>query len=99
MSSDDNICVDECVDVIAVEENVKAVTRNNCERKLRIGTWNFAGLCSEHKQEVGQVLEKLNLDVVAGQESWERDGSVVSVDRYKWFGKPRNNQKSEGSAF
>ena len=47
---------------------------------------------SERKQkEVGQVLEKLNLDVVAGQESWERDGSVVSVDGYKWFGKPRNN--------
>ena len=22
------------------------------------------------------------------------DGSVVSVDGYKWFGKPRNNQKS-----
>ena len=86
---------DECVDVIAVEEKVKAVTRNKCERKLRIGTWNFAGLCSERKQkEVGQVLEKLNLDVVAGQESWERDGSVVSVDGYKWFGKPRNNQKS-----
>ena len=86
---------DECVDVIAVEEKIKAVTGNKCERKLRIGTWNFAGLCSERKQkEVGQVLEKLNLDVVAGQESWERDGSVVSVDGYKWFGKPRNNQKS-----
>ena len=37
------------------------------------------------------MLEKLNLDVVVGQESWERDGSVVSVDGY---GKPRNNQKS-----
>ena len=83
---------DECVDVIAVEEKVKA---NKCERKLRIDTWNFAVLCSERKQkEVGQVLEKLNLDVVAGQESWERDGSVVSVDGYKWFGKPRNNQTS-----
>ena len=46
------------------------------------------------QKEVGQVLEKLNLDVVAGQELWERDGSVVSVDGYKWFGKPRNNQKS-----
>ena len=32
------------------------------------------------------MLDKLNLDVVAGQESWERDGSVVSVDGYKWFG-------------
>ena len=28
------------------------------------------------------MLEKLNLDVVAGQESWERDGSVVIVDGY-----------------
>ena len=62
---------------------------------LRIGTWNFAGLCSERKQkEVGQAVEKLNLDVVAGQESWERDSSVVSVDGYKWFGKSHNNQKS-----
>ena len=44
--------------MIAVEEKVKAVTGNKCERKLRIGTWNFAGLCSERKQkEVGQVLE------------------------------------------
>ena len=48
--------------MIAVEEKVKAVTGNKCERKLRTGTWNFAGLCSERKQkEVGQVLEKLSL--------------------------------------
>ena len=38
-----------------------------------------------------QVIEKLKSNIVAGQESWERDGSVVSVDG---FGKPRNNQKS-----
>ena len=51
-------CVDECVDVIVVEKKVKAVTGNKCERKLRIGTWNFAGLCSERKQkEVGQVVQ------------------------------------------
>ena len=50
-------------------------------QSVAYSTWNFAGLCSERKQkEVGQVLEKLNLDVVAGQESWERDGSVVSVN-------------------
>ena len=51
LSSDDNICVHECVGVIAVEEKVKS------ERKLRIGTWNFAGLCSERKQkEVGRSV-------------------------------------------
>ena len=28
------------------------------ERKLRVGTWNFSGLCSEHKQkEVGELLK------------------------------------------
>ena len=50
-------------------------------------------MCSECKQkEVGQVVAKQNLYVLASQESWERDGSVVSVDGYKWFHKPRNNQ-------
>ena len=39
--------------MIAVEEKVKAVTGNKCERKLRIGTWNFAGLCSERIQAEG----------------------------------------------
>ena len=52
-------------------------------RKLRIATWNFSGLCSEHKQkEVGELLLKLNLDVVAGQESWEKEGKVIAVDGY-----------------
>ena len=54
------------------------------ERRLRVGTRNFAGLCSECKQEVGQVIQKL--DVVAGHESWERDSFTVSVCAYKWFG-------------
>ena len=40
LSSDGNICIDECVDVIVVEEKVKAN-----KRTLRIATWNFAGLC------------------------------------------------------
>ena len=50
--------------MIAVEDRVKAVTGNKSEWRLRIGTWNFAWLCSERKQEVGQVVEKLNLDLL-----------------------------------
>ena len=29
------------------------------------------------------------MDVVAGQESWEREGKTIAVDGYRWFGKPR----------
>ena len=72
---------DECVDVIALGEKVKAAAGNRHERRLRIG-------CRD-KKKVGQVVVKLNLDVVAGQESWERDGFTVNVDGYKWIGKLR----------
>ena len=39
---------------------------NRQERKLGkvgVGTWNFSGLCSEHKQK--EVGELLMLDIVA----------------------------------
>ena len=75
-------------------QNVKVVKGQN-GRKLRIGTWNFSGLCSERKQkEISELLNRLNIDVVAGQESWERDGFTINVDGYKWFEKPRSNQHS-----
>ena len=65
-------------------------------KRERIATWNFSGLCSERKQkEVGKLLLKLNLDVVAGQESWEKEGKVIAVDGYTWFGKPCSDQKSQ----
>ena len=32
--------------------------------------------------------------MVAGQESWEEDNRI-SVEGYKWFGKPRSNQNSQ----
>ena len=48
----------------------EAMVRNKRERKLRLATWNFSGLCSDRKQkEIGELLAKHNLDVVAGQES------------------------------
>ena len=39
------------------------------ERKLRAGTWNFWGVCSG----VGEWLQVNNIDIVAGQESWEKE--------------------------
>ena len=52
-----------------VGSKAKALVRNKRERKLRVATWNFSGLCSDCKQkEVGELLAKHNLDVVAGRE-------------------------------
>ena len=56
---------------------------------------SFAGLCSECKQkEICEVLNRVKVDIVAGQETWERKDKVVNVDGYKWFGKPRIDQNS-----
>ena len=69
-----------------------------CHREygLRVGSWNISGLCSKCKQkEVSEVLNKHKLDIVAGQESWERESSVIDVQGYKWLGKPRKIQNSK----
>ena len=88
------------VDVDLVGSKAKALVRNKRERKLRVATWNFAGLCSDRKQkEIGELSPKHNLDVVTGQESWEKEETVIDVESYKWFGKPRinrNSQRGEG---
>ena len=66
------------VDVDVVVGRVKEVNGFKRERELRIVTWNFSGLCSECKQrEVGELSKMLNLDIVAGKESWE-----IAVDGY-----------------
>ena len=44
--------------------------------------------------EIGELLKKNSLDVVAGQESWEREDTRIEVEAYKWFGKPRSIQNS-----
>ena len=54
-------------------------------------TWNFSGLCNKQK-EIGELLAKHNLDVVVGQEPWEKEETRRDVEGYKWFGKPRSNQ-------
>ena len=76
-----------------VGNKAKTLLGNKWERKLRVATWNFSGLCSDPKQkEVGKWLAKHNLDVVAGQESWEKEETRIDVEGYKWFGKLRSNQ-------
>ena len=65
-------------------------------RGLRIGTWNFQGLCSDRKAlEIGEVLSKNHIDIIGGQESWELDNSKIYVPGYKWFGKPRESIKGK----
>ena len=71
--------VDECVAGVpeGSEVSVSVVSermsgQGKKDRRLRVATWNFSSLCSECKQrEVGQ---RLKIDVVAGQESSEREG-------------------------
>ena len=82
------------IDVNLVGNKVKALGGRERERRLRVATWNFLGLGSERKQEIGELLTKNSRDVVAGQESWERGDTRLEIEGYKWFGKPRSNQNS-----
>ena len=73
------------IDVNLVGNTVKALGRRERERRLRVATWNFSGLGSECKQkEIGELLTKnIIYDVVAGQESWEREDTRIEVECYK----------------
>ena len=78
------------IDVDLVASKTKALVRYKRERKVRLATCNFSGLCSDRKQkEIGELLAKHNLDVVAGQESSEKEETIIDVEGYKWFGKSR----------
>ena len=58
--------------------SIESVSAGKAYRKLKVVTWNFSGLCSECKQkEVAEILSRLNIDIVAGQESWEREGRIL----------------------
>ena len=86
----DSSCSNEHIDTLhhhvnvnLVKGKVKALGGNKRERRLRVATWNFSGLGSEHKQkEVEELLAKNNIDV-AGQESWEREDTRIEVEGYK----------------
>ena len=38
-------------------------------------------------KEVGELLAKHNLDVVAGHKSWEKEKTRIDTEEYKWFWK------------
>ena len=43
---------------------------------LRIGTWNFQGLCSVRKaSQIGEILSTNGMDILGGQENWELESS------------------------
>ena len=88
------------IDVNLVGNNVKALGGRERERRLRVATWNFSGLGSGRKlKEIGELLTKISISVVAGQESWEREDTRIEVEGHKWFGKPRsihNSRRGEG---
>ena len=49
-------------------------------RGLRIGRWNFRGLCSDRKAlEIGEVLAMNHIDIIGGQKSWELNSSKIFV--------------------
>ena len=77
------------------ELNIDVVRQEACEvQRVRFAR-KLKGLCSERKQkEISEVLNRVKVDIVAGQETWERKDKVVNVDGYKWFGKPRIDQNS-----
>ena len=61
------VSVGEGDDLPVVKQSLSA---GKACRKLKVATWNFSGLCSERKQkEVAEILSRLNIDIVAGQES------------------------------
>ena len=91
--SDDNVEDVHIVDSVALKTKVLA---SKMRKQLRLATWNVSGLCSERKQkEIADLLACNSIDVVAVQESWEKEDSKIDVDGYKWFGKPRTSQRSQ----
>ena len=83
-------------DLHLVKNKEQALKGSRREKRLRIATWNLSGLCNERKEkQVGEALTKMKIDMVAGQESWEKEGSRIEVEHYNWFGNPRNNQTSQ----
>ena len=94
LSGDEN--TNSGLDAQLVGDRVRALVGSVRDRRLRVATWKFSGLGSERKQkEIGEVLDKNSIDVVAGQESWEKEDTKIAVEEYKWFGKPRGNQNSQ----
>ena len=72
--------------------NIKKL--NATHRRFRLGSWNVQGLnCTRKQVEIGEILHKNNIDLLAVQESWEVTGKPkFLVPGYTWFGKPRSKE-------
>ena len=89
--SDDNVEDVPIVDSVALKTKVLA---SKMRKQLRLATWNVSGLCSERKQkEIADLLACNSIDIVAVQESWEKEDSKIDIDGYKWFGKSKESER------
>ena len=72
------------MDFQLVGDRVRDLGGSVRDRRLRVATWNFSRVSSECKpKEIGEVLDKNGIDVLAGQESWEKENTKVAVEGYK----------------
>ena len=75
--SDDNVEDVPVVDSVALK--TKVLASKMC-KELRLATWNVSGLCSECKQkEIADLLACNSIDIVAVQESWEKEDSKIDI--------------------
>ena len=69
------------MDSVSLKSKVLA---SKMRKQVRLATWNVSGLCSERKQkEIADLLACNSIDIVAVQESWEKEDSKIDVDGYK----------------
>ena len=65
------------MDSVALKTKVLA---SKIRKQLRLATWNVSGLCSERKQkEIADLLACNSIDIVAVQESWEKEDSKIDI--------------------
>ena len=85
--SDRDVVEDRGLNLCQVESNIQRLRAVKGQRRLRVATWNFSGLGSDRKQkEISELLLKHGIDVVAGQESWEKEGTRICIEGYKTSG-------------
>ena len=54
------------------------VLASKMHKELRLAMWNVSGLCSECKQKaIADLLACNSIDIVAVQESWEKEDSKI----------------------
>ena len=88
MTEDDSDCV---------RAKVGSLGKFTVKRRLRVAILGIFQGCvvNVNKKQLGEYLVKDDIYVVAGQESWEKEGSRIHVDGYKWFGKSHSSQTSQ----